>query len=124
MGLMINGEWRDEWYDTKSTAGRFVRRESFFRDWVTADGSSGFKAEPNRYHLYISLACPWAHTPHTRVALRDPHIPGIRIRLGGYSQLRRSRARRARSRLHGRAASRGAGRDPDRLEGVPAREGR
>ncbi len=61
MGLMIKGEWRDEWYDTKSTGGRFVRRESFFRNWVTADGSSGFKAEPNRYHLYITLACPWAH---------------------------------------------------------------
>jgi glutathionyl-hydroquinone reductase len=61
MGLLVNGEWRDEWYDTKPTGGRFVRRESYFRDWVTADGSSGFKAEPDRYHLYISLACPWAH---------------------------------------------------------------
>lgn len=61
MGLLVEGKWQDKWYDTKSTGGRFVRKESQFRDWVTADGSSGFKAEPNRYHLYVSLACPWAH---------------------------------------------------------------
>lgn len=61
MGLLIEGKWHDNWYDTKSTGGRFVRRESQFRNWVTADGSSGYKAEPERYHLYVSLACPWAH---------------------------------------------------------------
>ena len=61
MGLLVEGKWEDKWYDTNSTGGRFVRRESQFRDWITADGSSGFKAEPDRYHLYISLACPWAH---------------------------------------------------------------
>jgi putative glutathione S-transferase len=61
MGLLIEGKWQDKWYDTKSTGGRFVRKDSQFRDWVTVDGSSGFKAEPNRYHLYVSLACPWAH---------------------------------------------------------------
>ena len=61
MGLLVEGKWQDKWYDTKSTGGRFVRRESQFREWVTADGSSGFKAEPGRYHLYVSLACPWAH---------------------------------------------------------------
>lgn len=61
MGLLVEGKWQDKWYDTKSTGGRFVRRESQFRDWITADGSSGFKAAPDRYHLYISLACPWAH---------------------------------------------------------------
>ncbi|MCH7517625.1 MAG: glutathione S-transferase family protein [Candidatus Dadabacteria bacterium] len=61
MGLLVEGKWQDKWYDTKSTGGRFVRRESQFRDWITADGSSGFKAEPDRYHIYISLACPWAH---------------------------------------------------------------
>ena len=61
MGLLVNGEWHDQWYDTASTGGRFVRKGSTFRDWVTADGSSGFKAEPGRYHLYVSLACPWAH---------------------------------------------------------------
>lgn len=61
MGLLIDGVWHDRWYDTESTGGRFVRKESQFRDWVTADGSSGFKAEPGRYHLYVSYACPWAH---------------------------------------------------------------
>ncbi len=61
MGLLVEGKWQDKWYDTKSTGGRFVRRESQFREWITADGSSGFKAEPGRYHLYVSLACPWAH---------------------------------------------------------------
>jgi len=61
MGLLIDGQWHDQWYDTKSTNGRFVRQDAPFRDWVTADGSSGFEAEPNRYHLYVSLACPWAH---------------------------------------------------------------
>ncbi len=61
MGLLVEGKWQDKWYDTKSTGGRFVRKESQFRDWVTADGSSGYKADPDRYHLYVSLACPWAH---------------------------------------------------------------
>ena len=67
MGLLINGTWQDQWYDTSSTGGRFVRKASQFRHWVTADGSpgasgqGGFKAEPDRYHLYISYACPWAH---------------------------------------------------------------
>jgi putative glutathione S-transferase len=61
MGRLIEGVWRDEWYDTKSTGGKFVRKPTSFRDWVTADGESGFKAEPGRYHLYVSRACPWAH---------------------------------------------------------------
>ncbi len=67
MGLLIDGRWHDKWYDTGATGGRFVRSESQFRNWVTADGRpgptglSGFKAEPNRYHLYVSHACPWAH---------------------------------------------------------------
>lgn len=67
MGLLVDGEWRDQWYDTKSSRGHFIRQESQFRNWITKDGSagptgeSGFKAEPNRYHLYVSLACPWAH---------------------------------------------------------------
>lgn len=66
MGLLVEGKWHDQWYDTKSTGGHFVRKDSQFRNWVTADGSAGptgeggFKAEPNRYHLYISYACPWA----------------------------------------------------------------
>lgn len=61
MGLLVNGVWKEQWYDTESTGGKFVRKESVFRDRVTADGSSGFKAEANRYHLYVSMACPWAH---------------------------------------------------------------
>jgi len=67
MGLLIDGVWHDQWYDTESTGGRFVRQASQFRNWVTADGSpgvagsGGFKAEPGRYHLYVSYACPWAH---------------------------------------------------------------
>ena len=67
MGLLIDGVWHKRWYDTGSTGGRFERKESGFRNWVTADGSpgpsgkGGFRAEPGRYHLYVSLACPWAH---------------------------------------------------------------
>src|SRR5208282_3110074 len=61
MGLLIDGVWHDQWYDTRASGGRFVRSESQFRDWVSAEGGTGFKAEPGRYHLYVSLACPWAH---------------------------------------------------------------
>jgi putative glutathione S-transferase len=67
MGLLVDGVWQDRWYDTKSTGGRFVRTETVFRNWVTAagdagpSGEAGFRAEPGRYHLYVSLACPWAH---------------------------------------------------------------
>jgi putative glutathione S-transferase len=67
MGLLIDGVWHDKWYDTKKSGGRFERQESAFRNWITVDGSAGpggeagFKAEPGRYHLYVSPACPWAH---------------------------------------------------------------
>ncbi len=67
MGFLVDGVWRNEWYDTKAAGGRFVRTDSQFRNWITADGSpgpggeGGFKAEPGRYHLYVSWACPWAH---------------------------------------------------------------
>ena len=67
MGLLIEGKWHTDWYDTKSTGGKFQRTASGFRNWITKDGSpgltgkGGFKAEPDRYHLYVSLACPWAH---------------------------------------------------------------
>ena len=61
MGYLLNGEWREGWYDTAKTGGEFVRSQSAFRDRITADGSSGFRAEPGRYRLYVSLACPWAH---------------------------------------------------------------
>ncbi|MCX2725834.1 glutathione S-transferase family protein [Roseibium salinum] len=67
MGLLVDGVWKDQGYDTKSTGGRFVRKDSTFRNWITADGSAGpsgkggFKAEAGRYHLFVSYACPWAH---------------------------------------------------------------
>src|SRR3546814_3209979 len=66
MGLLIEGEWHDKWYDTAQD-GRFRREEASFRDWLTADGgpgpggARGHRAEPGRYRLYVSLACPWAH---------------------------------------------------------------
>lgn len=61
MGYLKEGVWHDGWYDTSKTAGEFVRTESRFRERVSADGPGGYKAEPGRYHLYVSLACPWAH---------------------------------------------------------------
>lgn len=67
MGILVDGKWHDVWYDTKESRGRFVRSEAQFRNWITPDGSAGpsgkdgFKAEPGRYHLYVSRACPWAH---------------------------------------------------------------
>lgn len=67
MGVLIEGVWHDHWYDTKSTGGRFVRKASQFRNWVTRDGKpgptgeGGHAAEADRYHLYVSRACPWAH---------------------------------------------------------------
>ncbi len=67
MGLMIDGIWKDQWYDTDASKGEFVRENSRFRDWVTKDGrlgpdsSQGDPPETDRYHLYVSLACPWAH---------------------------------------------------------------
>jgi putative glutathione S-transferase len=73
MGLIQNGQWVDQWYDTKNNGGEFRRQDSRFRSWLTPDGgaspngvvnsntAAGFKAEKDRYHLYVSLACPWAH---------------------------------------------------------------
>ena len=67
MGMLVDGVWKDVWYDTSSTGGRFERKESSFRNWVTRDGApgpsgqGGFAAESGRYHLMVSLACPWAH---------------------------------------------------------------
>ena len=67
MGLLQEGKWVDHWYQTKDTSGRFVRKSASFRNWITPDGNAGpsgtggFKAEIGRYHLYVSLACPWAH---------------------------------------------------------------
>jgi len=62
MGLLVDGNWYDKWYDTESTGGRFVRSESQYREWIDAPGSGArFEAAADRYHLYVSLACPWAH---------------------------------------------------------------
>ncbi len=61
MGLLIEGKWQQEEAAGPDVQGRFVRSESIFRQWLTADGSSGFKAEPGRYRLYVALSCPWAH---------------------------------------------------------------
>jgi glutathionyl-hydroquinone reductase len=67
MGLLVDGVWQDQWYDTGKSGGRFERQASHFRNWVTPDGgpgpsgTGGFKAARGRYHLYVALACPWAH---------------------------------------------------------------
>ena len=87
MGLLVNGTWKDHWYENRD--GEFIREDAQFRHWVTADGSAGptgdagFKAESGRYHLFVSLACPWAHrtlifrtlkglAPHIGVTVVDP----------------------------------------------------
>jgi putative glutathione S-transferase len=61
MGLLIDGVWHDQWYDTAASGGRFVRQAAAFRDRVAADGSTAFRPASGRYHLYVSYACPWAH---------------------------------------------------------------
>ncbi|MFA7552643.1 MAG: glutathione S-transferase family protein [Spongiibacteraceae bacterium] len=83
MGLLVKGEWVDQWYDTESSGGEFIRQDSGFRHWVTADGAAGmsgeggFKAESGRYHLYVSLACPWAHR-----TLIFRHLKGLTEHIG------------------------------------------
>jgi len=78
MGLLVHGKWVDRWYNTTGHEGHFVRKAAQFRNWVTADGRpgpsgrGGFKAEPGRYHLYVSLACPWANR-----TLIFRHIKGL-----------------------------------------------
>ena len=82
MGLLENGVWKDQWYDTGATGGAFRRDTARFRNWVTPDGApgpsgtGGFKAESGRYHLYVSYACPWAHRTLIFRALKglEPHI--------------------------------------------------
>jgi len=77
MGLLQDGKWVDQWYDTESSGGHFVRKAPQFRSWVTVDGTAGpsgdggFKAESGRYHLYVSLACPWAHRTLIFRALKE-----------------------------------------------------
>lgn len=82
MGLLVDGTWRDVWYDTESNEGRFERSVTAFRNWVTPDGSpgpsgkGGFAAQSGRYHLYVSYACPWAHRTLIFRAIKGlaPHI--------------------------------------------------
>ncbi len=91
MGMLVDGVWHDGWYDTKKSGGKFQRSEALFRNWITADGSAGpsgsdgFAAESGRYHLYVSLACPWAHrtmifraikglTPHISISVVHPDM--------------------------------------------------
>ena len=61
MGLLVDGRWQDRWYGADESKGRFLREQAEFRDRITRDGSSPFAAAAGRYHLYVSLACPWAH---------------------------------------------------------------
>ncbi|GEA52964.1 glutathione-dependent reductase [Vibrio inusitatus NBRC 102082] len=61
MGKLVEGVWHDVWYDTKSNNGKFVREDAGFRHWIENDDNAEFKPESGRYHLYVSLACPWAH---------------------------------------------------------------
>jgi putative glutathione S-transferase len=86
LGQLVEGIWQDVWYDTASSGGRFERSEAPWRDWVTADGrpapgrSRGFPAEAGRYHLYVSLACPWAHrTLIFRVLKRLEDVIGVSV---------------------------------------------
>lgn len=91
MGLLVEGRWLDQWYDTEKSDGAFKRETAQLRHWVTTDGSAGptgeagFKAESKRYHLYVSLACPWAHRTlifrhlkgledHIDVSVVHPHM--------------------------------------------------
>ena len=69
-GFLEKGKWNEGWYDTRANRGEFVRTTSQFRNWVSADGSTGFPAESGRYHLYVSLACPWAHRTLVARALK------------------------------------------------------
>lgn len=61
MGLLVNGQWVDKWYDTDNNDGKFIRQESMFKQQISAEIGSQFTPEAGRYHLYVSLACPWAH---------------------------------------------------------------
>ncbi|WP_300058820.1 glutathione S-transferase family protein [uncultured Roseobacter sp.] len=93
MGLLVDGVWQDSWYDTASTGGTFKRSEAKFRNWITPDGAAGpsgtggFTPDSGRYHLYVSLACPWAHrtlifrqlkelTSHISVSVVHPDMLG------------------------------------------------
>lgn len=76
MGKLVEGVWHDVWYDTKSNGGQFVREDAGFRDWVVNEEGARFAPESGRYHLYVSLACPWAHRTliFRRLKGLEPHI--------------------------------------------------
>ncbi|WP_104403268.1 glutathione S-transferase family protein [Vibrio penaeicida] len=61
MGKLVEGVWHDVWYDTKASNGKFVREDAGFRHWIEDKSNAEFQPESGRYHLYVSLACPWAH---------------------------------------------------------------
>ena len=61
MGLLVEGQWQDRWYDTKRSGGRFLRQDSKFRGYISSDNGAEFPAVAGRYHLYVAWACPWAH---------------------------------------------------------------
>lgn len=61
MGLLVNGVWQDQWYDTKKSNGKFVRQNSLFINTISNEDDAQFRPESGRYHLFVSLACPWAH---------------------------------------------------------------
>jgi putative glutathione S-transferase len=69
MGLLVNGIWKDRWYDTKKSGGKFIRTEAQFRNFI--DYHSEFTPDSGRYHLYVSLACPWAHRTLIYRSLKD-----------------------------------------------------
>ena len=88
MGVLIDGQWRDQELPQETAAsGAFQRADSVFRGRITADGSSGFKAEPGRYHLYVAYGCPWAHRTLIFRALKKLEnaisvayaIPGLKV---------------------------------------------
>ncbi|WP_029839327.1 hypothetical protein, partial [Vibrio parahaemolyticus] len=76
MGKLVEGVWHDVWYDTKANGGKFVREDAGFRDWIKNDSEAVFRPESGRYHLYVSLACPWAHRTLIFRKLKglEPHI--------------------------------------------------
>ncbi|MEH0741381.1 glutathione S-transferase family protein [Vibrio cholerae] len=76
MGKLVEGVWHDVWYDTKSNGGQFVREDAGFRDWIVNEEGARFAPESGRYHLYVSLACPWAHRTliFRRLKGLEPHI--------------------------------------------------
>ena len=83
MGKLVEGIWKTDWYDTKSSGGKFVRPDSQFHNWITPNGDpgptgkGGFAAQSGRYHLYVSYACPWAHR-----ALIFRNLKGLQDHIG------------------------------------------